>query len=89
MAAIAECAILSQNLYGRERSGAVLTKMAAQQELIVERMNAIGAMTKVAVYAFVRVVPRTRVNRETRTVDVTFIVQEGPKVFVERIAEVR
>ncbi|MCB1533582.1 MAG: hypothetical protein KDJ44_02380 [Rhodoblastus sp.] len=49
----------------RERSGAVLTKMAAQQELIVERMNAIGAMTKVAsdFIAAVREVP-TRADYE-------------------------
>lgn len=50
--------------------------------------DTVVALTNVAGnhgYAFVRVVPRTRVNRENRTVDVTFTVQEGPKVFVERI----
>jgi outer membrane protein insertion porin family len=50
--------------------------------------SSVVALTNVAGnygYAFVRVVPRTNVNREKRIVDVTFIVQEGPKVFVERI----
>lgn len=54
----------------RERSAAVLTKMAAQQELIVERMNAIGAMTKVAsdFIAAVREVP-TRADYEKLTAE--------------------
>jgi len=36
-------------------------------------------------YAFVDVRPRTRRDREARIVDLTFDVQEGPRVFVERI----
>jgi len=36
-------------------------------------------------YAFVDVQPRVNRNRETHTIDVTFEVQEGPRVFVERI----
>jgi len=35
-------------------------------------------------YAFVEVQPRVNRNRETHTIDVTFEVQEGPRVFVER-----
>ncbi|MFO1188987.1 MAG: outer membrane protein assembly factor BamA [Alphaproteobacteria bacterium] len=36
-------------------------------------------------YAFVDIRPRTRRDREARIVDLTYDVQEGPKVFVERI----
>lgn len=36
-------------------------------------------------YAFVDVQPRVNRNRETHTIDVTFEIQEGPRVFVERI----
>lgn len=36
-------------------------------------------------YAFVEVRPNIRRNRDLNTVDVTFDVQEGPRVYVERI----
>ncbi len=36
-------------------------------------------------YAFVEVKPEIKRNRDDRTVDVTFDVQEGPQVYVERI----
>lgn len=36
-------------------------------------------------YAFVDVRPRINRNREAKTIDVTFEVNEGPRVFVERI----
>lgn len=36
-------------------------------------------------YAFVDVRPRTRRDRENLTIDITYDIQEGPKVFVERI----
>jgi outer membrane protein insertion porin family len=36
-------------------------------------------------YAFVEVKPNITRNREDRTVDITFDVQEGPQVYVERI----
>lgn len=36
-------------------------------------------------YAFVDIRPRTRRDREARVVDITYDVQEGPRVFVERI----
>jgi outer membrane protein insertion porin family len=36
-------------------------------------------------YAFVEIKPNVTRNREDRTVDVTFDVQEGPQVYVERI----
>jgi outer membrane protein insertion porin family len=36
-------------------------------------------------YAFVEVKPNVTRNREERTVDITFDVQEGPQVYVERV----
>ena len=36
-------------------------------------------------YAFVDVRPNIRRNKDTNTVDVTFDIQEGPRVYVERI----
>ncbi|MDP2332065.1 MAG: outer membrane protein assembly factor BamA [Reyranella sp.] len=36
-------------------------------------------------YAFVEVRPNTRRNKDTKTVDVIFEIQEGPRVYVERI----
>lgn len=36
-------------------------------------------------YAFVEVRPQIRRNRETNTIDIAFEIQEGPRVFVERI----
>jgi outer membrane protein insertion porin family len=36
-------------------------------------------------YAFVEIRPRVKRNRENRTIDVIFSIQEGPRVYVERI----
>jgi outer membrane protein insertion porin family len=36
-------------------------------------------------YAFVEIQPRIRRNKDDLTIDVTYEIQEGPKVFVERI----
>jgi len=36
-------------------------------------------------YAFVDIRPRVKRNRDERTIDITFDVKEGPRVFVERI----
>jgi outer membrane protein insertion porin family len=36
-------------------------------------------------YAFVEVKPEITRNRKERTLDITFVVQEGPRVYVERI----
>ncbi|HEY1799250.1 MAG TPA: outer membrane protein assembly factor BamA [Stellaceae bacterium] len=36
-------------------------------------------------YAFVEVKPQIKRNREDRTIDISFDVQEGPQVYVERI----
>jgi outer membrane protein insertion porin family len=36
-------------------------------------------------YAFVEVTPQIKRNAEERTIDITYVISEGPKVYVERI----
>ncbi len=51
-------------------------------ETTIDKMtNDIGSLG----FAFVDIRPRINRNREERTVDVTFEVNEGPRIFVERI----
>jgi len=54
-------------------------------DAIEETVNALELAVQNAGYAFVEIRPRFQRNRDTRTVDVTFEVAEGPRVFVERI----
>jgi outer membrane protein insertion porin family len=49
--------------------------------LIGKLTDAVGALG----YAFVDIRPRVRRDRKTRTIDVTFVIQEGPRVFVELV----
>ena len=51
------------------------------EDTLVALTEAVGSRG----YAFVDVSPRIEPNREARTVDVTFDVDEGPRVYVERI----
>ncbi len=48
---------------------------------INELSSAVGSLG----YAFVEVRPRIDRNRETKTVGVTYEIQEGPRVYIERI----
>lgn len=55
---------------------------ADQVEDIVQKLtDAIGTKG----YAFVDVRPQVNRNRDTKIIDVTYDIQEGPRVFVERI----
>ncbi|HET9346825.1 MAG TPA: outer membrane protein assembly factor BamA, partial [Candidatus Limnocylindrales bacterium] len=45
---------------------------------LTERLGELG-------YAFVEVEPRLEKNRDARTVDLTYVINEGPRVYVERI----
>lgn len=50
--------------------------------------NSIGQLTDavgVLGYAFVDIRPRVRRDRKERTIDVDFVIQEGPRVFVELV----
>lgn len=48
-------------------------------------VNAITEAVGTLGYAFVDVRPNVKRNKDTKTVDITFDVQEGPRVYVERI----
>jgi outer membrane protein insertion porin family len=52
---------------------------------IDDTINAISDVAGSVGYAFVDVRPRIQRNPETHTIDILFDVQEGPRVFVERI----
>jgi outer membrane protein insertion porin family len=54
-------------------------------EEIEATVTALETAVQNAGYAFVEIRPRFQRNRDARTVDVTFEVVEGPRVFVERI----
>jgi outer membrane protein insertion porin family len=54
-------------------------------DAIEKSVNQISDAVGTLGYAFVEVRPRLQRNKEARTVDVTFEVNEGPRVFVERI----
>jgi len=51
------------------------------EKTVTALSDAVGALG----YAFVEVRPNIRRNKDTKTVDVTFEIQEGPRVYVERI----
>ncbi|WP_300579380.1 outer membrane protein assembly factor BamA [Phenylobacterium sp.] len=56
-----------------------------QDERIEQATDTLTFAAGAAGFAFVDVRPRYTPNRETRTVDVTFEVDEGPRVYVDRI----
>ena len=68
-----------------ERSLPVRTGTTFNSELIEKAVEAITFATGVSGYAFVDVNPRLNRNPDAKTVDITFEVNEGPRVYVERI----
>ena len=54
-------------------------------EMIENAEEAITYATGIAGYAFVNIDPKLNRNPETKTVDITFDVNEGPRVYIERI----
>ena len=56
-----------------------------QDEAIEQATDALTFAAGAAGFAFVDVRPNYTPNREARTVDVTFQVREGPRVYVDRI----
>ena len=54
-------------------------------ELIEQSIDALTFAAGAAGYAFVNVRPVTQRNRDGRTVDVEFTIDEGPRVYIERI----
>ncbi len=55
-----------------------ITEIETSTQQLLEAVGAMG-------YAFVDVRPRQEQNQEKHTVDVTYDIQEGPRVFIERI----
>lgn len=54
-------------------------------QLIEESIQRLTFETGRLGYAFVEISPRPKRDREARTIDVTFEIQESPRVYVERI----
>ena len=54
-------------------------------DLVEESIDAVTTAAGTLGYAFVDVRPQVRRDREAGTIDITYDVREGPKVFVERI----
>jgi len=54
-------------------------------ELIDKTVDALTLAAGTKGYAFVDIRPRVRRNKEERTVDVVFKIEEGPRVYIERI----
>ena len=53
--------------------------------LIEESVDQLTFSAGAAGYAFVDVNPRVSVNREEQTVDINFVINESPRVYIERI----
>ncbi len=56
-----------------------------QGQLIEDSIDALTFSAGAAGYAFVNIRPLSSRNREDRTVDVEFVIDEGPRVYIERI----
>lgn len=54
-------------------------------DAIEDTIDTLTYAAGIAGYAFVDVSPRLEANPETQTVDVTFALDEGPRVYIERI----
>jgi len=63
----------------------IRTGQTYQDEAIEQATDSLTFAAGAAGFAFVDVRPRYTPNRETKTVDVTFQVREGPRVYVDRI----
>ncbi|WP_306253850.1 outer membrane protein assembly factor BamA [Parvularcula sp. IMCC14364] len=68
-----------------ERSLPIRSGTTFNSELIENAVESITYATGISGYAFVDVNPRLTRNEEAKTVDITFEVNEGPRVYVERI----
>ena len=51
------------------------------EDTVQELTDQVGSLG----FAFVDIEPRVKRNREERTIDLTYVIEEGPRVFVERI----
>jgi outer membrane protein insertion porin family len=63
----------------------IRTGTTFNSELVEKAEESITFSTGAAGYAFVDIRPRLEKNLETQTVDITFDLNEGPRVYVEKI----
>ena len=56
-----------------------------QGQLIEDSIDALTFTAGASGYAFVNIRPLSQRNRDDRTVDVEFVIDEGPRVYIERI----
>ena len=56
-----------------------------KSSLVEQSIESLTYLAGTSGYAFVDIQPRIRRNRETKTVDVTFEIVEGPRVYIEKI----
>ncbi|MEZ5998851.1 MAG: outer membrane protein assembly factor BamA [Hyphomonas sp.] len=54
-------------------------------DLIEDTIDSLTYAAGIAGYAFVDIRPQLDVNEETGNIDVTFVVDEGPRVYIDRI----
>ena len=54
-------------------------------DLIESTIDSLTYAAGIAGYAFVDIRPQLDVNPETGRIDVTFVVDEGPRVYIDRI----
>lgn len=67
------------------RSLAIREGELYEGDLIEEAIDRLTAIAGISGYAFVDVIPRITPNPDTGTVDITFALDEGPRVYIERI----
>ena len=67
------------------RSVPIKTGSLYKGDLIEESIDSLTFAAGIAGYAFVDIRPRIVPNPETNTIDVTFAIDEGPRVYIERI----
>ncbi len=76
--------------------GGVDTSVLAQEVLtlrgewfnnldVVDTEEALTKAVEAQLFPFVRVQSETNLNRETQTVDIDYVIAEGPRVFIDRI----
>lgn len=56
-----------------------------QGQLIEDGIDTLTFAAGASGYAFVNISPRTTRNREDNTVDINFVIDQGPRVYIERI----
>ncbi|MEO9971177.1 MAG: outer membrane protein assembly factor BamA [Hyphomonadaceae bacterium] len=67
------------------RAVPIKTGSTYQGDLIETSIDQLTAIAGISGYAFVDVIPRISANPDTGKIDVVFAIDEGPRVYIERI----